>query len=65
MISKFAVEMMSPALPVGSSVAAMSGIIRTIEHAFEPIREVLRPILSNPTVFAVWVGIVAISLGVL
>ena len=41
------------------------GIVRTIEQAFEPIREVLVPILSNPTVLAVWAGIVVISLGVL
>ncbi|WP_435079079.1 DUF4396 domain-containing protein [Halococcus sp. AFM35] len=52
------------ALPVDGPLAA-TGIIKGIERAFEPAREVLVPILSNPAVLAVWAGIVVVSLGVL
>ncbi len=52
-------------LPAVDAPIAATGIIRTIERTFEPIREVLVPILSNPTVLVVWAVIVALSLGVL
>ncbi|WP_435077762.1 DUF4396 domain-containing protein [Halococcus sp. AFM35] len=64
-MSEFVVETIASAPAVDAPVAATGGIVRAIERAFEPIREVLRPILSNPTVLAVWVAIVALSLGVL
>ncbi|WP_079977568.1 DUF4396 domain-containing protein [Halococcus sediminicola] len=59
-----------PIAPVASALSidappAATGIIKTIERAFEPAREVLVPILSNPTVLAVWAIIVLLSLGVL
>lgn len=41
------------------------GIATTIEQLFEPIREVLVPILSSPIVLTVWAAIVVVSLGVL
>jgi hypothetical protein len=36
-----------------------------VERAFEPFREILSPILSNPTLLALWGLVVGISVGVL
>lgn len=36
-----------------------------IEHAFAPVRAVLKPILSSPVVFGIWIVLVLSSLGVL
>lgn len=62
-MSEFGVSTIST-LSVDAPIAA-TGIIKEIERAFEPIREVLVPILSNPAVLAVWAVIVTVSLGVL
>ena len=45
--------------------ASSNGLIHRIEQAFEPARELLVPILSNPVVLAIWVAIVGVSVGVL
>jgi UDP-N-acetylmuramyl pentapeptide phosphotransferase/UDP-N-acetylglucosamine-1-phosphate transferase len=45
--------------------ASETGIVNRIEQAFEPARELLVPVLSNPAVLAVWLAIVAVCLGVL
>jgi hypothetical protein len=52
-------------LPAVDAPIAATGVIKQIERAFEPVREVLVPILSNPAVMAVWAVIVVLSLGVL
>ncbi|RRJ34037.1 DUF4396 domain-containing protein [Halocatena pleomorpha] len=36
-----------------------------LEHAFAPVRAVLRPILSNPIVFGLWILLVLLSVSVL
>jgi hypothetical protein len=64
-MSEFAVETIASAPAVDAPVAATGSIVTAIERAFEPIREVLVPVLSNPTVLAVWAVIVVLSLGVL
>jgi hypothetical protein len=51
--------------PALDAPLAATGIVRAIEQAFEPVREVLVPVLSNPIVLAVWAAIVVLSLGVL
>jgi hypothetical protein len=51
--------------PAVDAPPAATGVVGAIEKAFEPVREVLVPILSNPVVLAVWAVIVALSLGVL
>src|SRR6056297_591950 len=63
-MSEFGVDTLASALPIDGPLAA-TGIVKGIERAFEPAREVLVPILSNPVVLAVWAVIVTLSLGVL
>ncbi|WP_458189362.1 DUF4396 domain-containing protein [Haladaptatus sp. NG-WS-4] len=43
----------------------LTQVIKQIEHAFAPVREVMKPILSSPTVLGVWVALVLASVGVL
>ena len=43
----------------------LSQLATQIEHAFAPIRQVVKPVLSSPTVLGVWALIVAASVGVL
>lgn len=40
-------------------------LAKQIEHAFAPVRQVLKPILSNPTVLGVWTLFVVASVGTL
>ena len=63
-MSESPIAPVASALPVDGPLAA-TGIVKGIERAFEPAREVLVPILSNPAVLAVWAVIVTVSLGVL
>ncbi|SEP15268.1 protein of unknown function [Halogranum amylolyticum] len=52
------------AVPLASG-GWLSGIAKQIEHAFAPAREVIRPILSSPTVVGIWVVLVLVSVSVL
>ncbi|WP_254546977.1 DUF4396 domain-containing protein [Halomarina pelagica] len=44
---------------------ALQSLVERIEHAFAPIRHVLKPILSDPSTMAVWALLVGASVGVL
>nr|WP_276239448.1 hypothetical protein [Halobaculum sp. DT55] len=43
----------------------MSELVARLERAFEPAREVLVPVLSDPVVMGAWAVVVAVSVGVL
>ncbi|WP_254538761.1 DUF4396 domain-containing protein [Halomarina litorea] len=47
------------------STGGLAGIAKQIERAFEPAREVLVPILSNPVVVGAWAVLVLACLGML
>ena len=46
-------------------MVVFGGLVGDIERAFEPVRDLLVPVLSNPIVLGVWVVIVLACLGVL
>ena len=43
----------------------LDALLREIEHALAPVRHVMKPILSDPTVMAVWTVLAVVSVGVL
>ena len=43
----------------------LAQFVARLERSAAPVRETLQPILSDPAVIAVWVGLVAASLGIL
>lgn len=42
-----------------------NGLLTTVERSLAPVREVMRPILSDPVVMGSWAGLVIVSVGVL
>ncbi|ODR81086.1 copper oxidase [Haladaptatus sp. W1] len=43
----------------------LTHVVTQVEHAFEPARELLKPILSNPTLLGAWALLVLVCVGVL
>jgi hypothetical protein len=56
---------MSVISPILQSTGGLAGVARQIERWFEPAREVLVPILSNPVVVGAWALLVVACVGVL
>lgn len=43
----------------------MPGLVAQVEQLLAPVRQILTPLLSDPTVLTVWAAVVAVTLGVL